>query len=429
MLQTEKLYALFQQASGVCTDTRKLNANELFFALKGPSFNGNLYAQQALENGAIAVVVDEAEVIPAGADSEDRFILVDDVLTALQQLAGHHRDQLNIPIVGITGSNGKTTTKELIQAVLSTTLNTLATAGNFNNHIGVPLTLLRINASHEIAVIEMGANHVGEIASYCEWAKPDYGLITNIGKAHLEGFGGYEGVIRAKSELYKYIHKHNGLLFVNDDDELLRKLSADANFVTYGTNASVSGQPEESAGRLTFSFAGKKITTNLTGQYNFYNAMAAVAIGRHFGVSDENIAAALSTYSPSNNRSQIAEIGNTRFILDAYNANPTSMQAAIHNLAGIDAGKKLAFLGDMLELGEYSDEEHGRILDLLDEKGLNETVLVGPEFGRINNDRFRHFTDVKEAKKWFDQQDFGEYTILIKGSRGIALEKLLEPQA
>lgn len=420
----QELYNIFLKSTGVCTDTRKLQKDNLFFALKGPSFNGNEFAEKALNNGAAYAVIDEEKF-----KKDERFILVKDVLTALQALAKHHRQQLDIPIIAITGSNGKTTTKELTQAVLKTTFKTFATDGNLNNHIGVPLSLLSINKQHEIAIIEMGANHQGEIAAYCEWVMPKFGLINNIGSAHLEGFGGIEGVIKGKTELYKSLEKNKGLVFYNEDDALLKEKSKlIKERVSYGTKKTadytfnfISENPF-----VKIAFSGVEISSNLTGGYNFSNLMVAVAIGVHFGVSIENIKKGIENYFPDNNRSQILEKDGVKYILDAYNANPTSMQAALESFAKMEASKKMIIIGDMYELGSESEQAHQKILQLIKDLSFDKVLVVGNLFSKHReNFEFTFLNSANEAKEWLRNQNLKDCTILVKGSRGVKLETIL----
>lgn len=419
------LYQLFVQSSGVCTDTRKLKKGNLFFALKGPSFNGNEYAEKALENGASFAIIDEIKF-----KKNSQYLLVDDVLTSLQELAKHHRKQFDIPIIAITGSNGKTTTKELMAAVLKTSFKTFATEGNLNNHIGVPLSLLSIKKDHEMAIIEMGANHQGEIAAYCEWTLPNFGLITNIGSAHLEGFGGIEGVIKGKTELYKGLIENNGLVFYNADDNLLTEKSKIVNqSISYGLNSTadytfklISENPF-----VKIAFKDEEIASNLTGGYNATNIMAAVAVGAHFGVSNENIKKGIENYIPDNNRSQIIEKSGVRYVMDAYNANPTSMQAALVSFSKMDASKKMIIIGDMFELGASSDDEHLNILELANSLSFDKILAVGEKFATHKEKfNFQFLDNVQKVRNWLQLQNLKDYTVLVKGSRGMKLEGVLE---
>lgn len=428
---TGQLYEIYKQHPSVQTDTRRLKEGDLFFALRGENFNGNTFAAKALEAGAAYAVIDDA-----ACEIPGKTILVSDVLTALQQLAKHHRQQFlaqgrPVPFLAITGSNGKTTTKELIHAVLSSAYKTYTTEGNLNNHIGVPLTILKIKADAEMAVIEMGANHQKEISSYCEYAMPTHGLITNCGKAHLEGFGGAEGVRKGKGELYDYLRNNNGTAFAMWDYDYLQEMSAGISaIVKYGTaNADVEGVAVKSEPFLEVSIkkgaAAGIIKTQLVGDYNLPNVLAAVAVGKHFGVTDEKIKQAVENYSPSNSRSQLIERGSNRIILDAYNANPSSMKLAIENFAKIRADKKVLMLGAMAELGEESPEEHKAVIELLKKYGWTNVVLVGGDFLKTSHP-YISFNSSAEAKSWLRQQQFENTYFLIKGSRSMKMEKVLE---
>ena len=426
-MKIQEIYQLFKTSTGICTDTRQLTKGQLFFALKGGNFNGNLFAKNAIDNGALYAIIDE----PITTD-DNRYILVEDALHTLQELAAYHRMQIKIPVLAITGSNGKTTTKELIHKVLSKKFQTLATVGNLNNHIGVPLTLLRITEQTEIAIIEMGANHVGEINDYCQWTHPNFGLITNIGLAHLEGFGGPEGVKKGKSELYNSVKKNDGLLFLNKDDEVLTELLATYSKVfTYGTSddAEVQGKIMNSNEKmLQVIWKENTIQTNLSGNYNFMNIMSAIAIGVYFKVDDLDIVDAIESYLPDNNRSQIKKIGYNTFILDAYNANPSSLKLAIENFAQLSTpSKKMIIIGEMKEMGTYSKEMHRDLITLIRKFNFDQIVLVGNEFrGLLEEQEGLYFENNGDAKAWWQQAAINNYTILMKGSRGIALEKILE---
>ncbi|MGF6845908.1 UDP-N-acetylmuramoyl-tripeptide--D-alanyl-D-alanine ligase [Chitinophaga sp. W3I9] len=425
-MNIEQLYSIYEQHRSVQTDTRKLKANDIFFALKGGNFNGNEFAARALEMGAAFAVVDEAAyfTIP------DKMMLVDDALTALQQLALHHRKQLNIPFLAITGTNGKTTTKELINAALSAGLKTYATVGNLNNHIGVPLTILSILPGVEIAVVEMGANHQREIAGYCEIALPTHGIITNIGKAHLEGFGSEEGVKKAKGELYDFLRANNGTVFVcNDYGYLLEMAHGIPEIITYGSSeADYVGEAIADSAFLAVEVRGSSqvgfIQTQLTGAYNFPNVMAAVAVASHFNVPESAIAPAIAHYTPSNNRSQVIKKGSNTIIMDAYNANPSSMRAAIENFAGIQADKKVLLLGAMMELGTDSVKEHQDLVNLLERTHWEAVVLVGGDFKKVTHP-YIFLENATEAGKWLQQQQYQDTHILIKGSRSTGMEKVL----
>jgi UDP-N-acetylmuramoyl-tripeptide--D-alanyl-D-alanine ligase len=425
-MQTERLYKIFQQHPHVQTDTRALAPGQLFFALKGPNFNGNTFAAKALEMGAIAVVVDEETGI-----SDDRIIFVDDALEALQALALYHRKQFNIPFIAITGSNGKTTTKELVHAVLSTQYITYTTKGNLNNHIGIPLTILSIKKDAEMAVIEMGANHQKEIEGYCKIALPTHGIINNCGKAHLEGFGGIEGIRKGKGELYDYLRDNNGTVFVNSDlDYLVSMSNGIKNIVYYGnlggqfkTNI-LKSEPLLKLEILTELEGAKKIETQLVGAYNKPNIEAAIIVGLNFGISLEKIINAIETYTPDNARSQLVTKGTNQVILDAYNANPSSMKVAIENFLTQESENKYLFLGAMMELGEFSLDEHSTIVDQLVASGLTNTVLVGGDFGKINHP-FLYFENADNAAAWAKENRPENSLILIKGSRSTKMEKIM----
>lgn len=428
MVTTDEIYARFCHRMRIATDSRHVEKGAIFFALKGDNFDGNQFALSAVENGACCAVVDDP-----GLPEHPQLLKVGNVLHALQQLANHHRKQMKATVIGITGSNGKTTSKELIAAVLSKKFNTLYTSGNLNNHIGVPLSLLRIKPGTEMAVIEMGANHQGEIAQLSRIAEPDFGLITNIGKAHLEGFGGLSGVINAKSELYAYIDDHGGKVFVSADNELLMTLSANINRFTYGQSnqSNVYGELVASDPFLAFvwDFQNKQsmVQTQLIGNYNFENLMAAVAVGCFFEVSPDAINEALATYKPQNSRSQLLTTTKNRVVMDAYNANPVSMAAAISSFDKICGKKSLLILGDMLELGAESDHEHAQILVLLTDLDFKNVLLVGPHFGHVfsGDDDWRHFPSTTQLVHFLQENQYKGYDILLKGSRGMQMEKCL----
>jgi UDP-N-acetylmuramoyl-tripeptide--D-alanyl-D-alanine ligase len=424
-MQIPDLYDIFLQHSCVQTDTRKLKEGDIFFALKGPSFNGNLFAKQALDAGAAYAVADE------DIDALDkRIIKVNDVLETLQQLAKYHRQQFDIPFIAITGSNGKTTTKELVHEVLNSTYITYTTKGNLNNHIGIPLTILSVGMDAEMAVIEMGANHQKEIESYCDYTLPTHGIITNCGKAHLEGFGGIEGVRKGKGELYDYIRANNGTVFLMNDYGYLVEMSKGiTNITTYGTaNADVVGIADSEKEMLEVNMLKgtdiKKIQTHLVGEYNLPNVLVAVALGKHFNVPDEKIKAALENYTPSNSRSQLIEKDGNKIILDAYNANPTSMKAAVENIAKMN-GDKVLLLGGMMEMGNESLKEHQALIDLINKYQWKDVVLVGGDFNKVNNP-YTTFANSIEAGKWLKEKHFNNATILVKGSRSMQMEKVLE---
>jgi UDP-N-acetylmuramoyl-tripeptide--D-alanyl-D-alanine ligase len=420
------LYEIYQQHSSVQTDTRKLKPGDTFFALKGDNFNGNTFAKQAIDSGAAYCVIDEAAFEIPG-----KTILVDDVLNTLQQLAKHHREQFPIPFLAITGSNGKTTTKELIHAVLSSTYKTYTTEGNLNNHIGVPLTILKIKKDAELAIIEMGANHQKEIEGYCKYAMPTHGLITNCGKAHLEGFGSEEGVRKAKGELFDYLRANNGTAFIMSDYNYLHEMSKGiSRIIKYGTaNADIEGAAADNETQLTVeitkaNFTGK-IKTQLVGDYNLPNILAAVAIGDFFNVSPEKIKSSIENFTPSNSRSQLLEKGTNKIILDAYNANPSSMKLAIENFARLNSDKKILVIGAMAELGKESLHEHETIINLIKEHHWNNVILVGGDFLKINHP-YKIFSNSKEAANWFKEQHIEDSYILVKGSRSTQMEKLIE---
>jgi len=421
----EDLYSIYLQHPSVQTDTRKLAKGDIFFALKGPSFNGNEFAQHALKMGAAYAVIDE----PVN-DTDERLILVDDVLATLQQLAKYHREQFTIPFIGITGSNGKTTTKELVSMVLASHYITYTTQGNLNNHIVVPLTLLRIKKDAQMAVIEMGANHQKEIEGYCVYAQPTHGIITNAGKAHLEGFGGVEGVRKGKGELYAYIREHNGMVFAYDDYDYLHDMVKGIDNVEwYGTqNGIVTGHVIDSEPFLQVAITnGTSFTaldTQLVGAYNLPNILCAVAVGKHFNIPDEKIKAAIEGYAPSNSRSQLVEKGSNKVILDAYNANPSSMKAAIENFAKIDTPHKVLLLGGMMELGDDSIQEHKSLIQLINSNKWDSVVLVGGDFKNVQHP-YQYFDNSLQAGEWLKKQGFENTYLLVKGSRSMQMEKVL----
>jgi len=425
-MNLQSLYELYLRNPSVQTDTRKLQPGDIFFALKGENFNGNKFAQQAIEAGAACAVIDEAVYAIEG-----KTFLVEDVLTTLQALAKHHRQQFTIPFIAITGSNGKTTTKELVHAVLSRKYRTATTEGNLNNHIGIPLTILKVKADAEIAVIEMGANHQREIAGYCTYTMPDFGIITNCGKAHLEGFGGEEGVRKGKGELYDWLREHDGTAFVMWDYDYLRTMSQGiTNIITYGTtDASLQGHAVKSEPFLevdiTHGASTGTIRSQLVGDYNLPNILLAVTIGKHFGVPDEDIRKAIEEYQPSNSRSQLLKAGSNQIILDAYNANPSSMKLAIENFARLAASNKVLMLGAMAELGEESLSEHQQIIDLIARFSWNKVILVGGDFLKLKHP-WLSFHNSGEAQQWFREQEFENTHFLIKGSRSMKMEKILE---
>lgn len=418
---------LFYQTTGVCTDTRKIDKDCLFICLKGANFNGNTFAEQALKDGAKFVIVDEKEF-----QTNENIFLVEDALLYLQQLANYHRLKFNIPIIGITGSNGKTSSKELINAVLSSHYNVLATIGNLNNHIGVPLTLLRLTQDHEIAIIEMGANKFKDIEELCEIAEPTHGIITNIGKAHLEGFLNFEGVLKTKKELYVSIASNKGtIIFNNDDDVIKLNLPADIKTISYGTSSDsiINGElvnlsPFVELKWSTTNYQSELISTQMIGKYNFYNYLAAISFGICFNVPFEKINAAIANYTPENNRSQVKKTDHNTLILDCYNANPTSMKSALESFALINHPNKYFIIGDMLELGEESIKEHQAISDLVKNLELNGSS-VGPIFNSLNQHSFeKRFETKSDAIAYFESLKIADKLILLKGSRGIGLESL-----
>jgi UDP-N-acetylmuramoyl-tripeptide--D-alanyl-D-alanine ligase len=422
----EELYKIYLQNPSVQTDTRKLEPGDIFFALKGPSFNGNSFAQNAIEAGAVYAIIDEKEFEIPG-----KTILVDDALETLQQLATHHRKQFTIPFIAITGSNGKTTTKELIHAVLSTAYKTATTEGNLNNHIGVPLTILKIKTDTAIAVIEMGANHLKEIESYCKIALPTHGIITNCGKAHLEGFGSEEGVRKAKGELFDHLKNlTHGFAFVMWDYLYLREMSKGiSGIIKYGTkDAHVMGKVLRNEPFLQVEILQgldeRIISTQLIGEYNLPNILAAVTVGKFFNVPEMDIKSAIENYTPTNSRSQFILIGSNKIILDAYNANPSSMKLAIENFASLHAKDKVLMLGSMAELGADSIKEHQLLLDLINDYKWKDVVLVGGDFLKIPH-RWHSFDNYKKANEWFRQQNFENTYFLVKGSRSMEMEKVL----
>lgn len=431
MSEINLLYQAFIHGAPICTDTRNIQPGCIFFALKGENFNGNTFAETAVSSGAAFAVIDE--VVP---NASGQFVLVKNVLTCLQRLALHHRKQLNIPVIAITGSNGKTTTKELVNRVLSKKFKTLCTKGNLNNHIGVPLTLLSIKTDHEIAIIEMGANHQKEIELLCSLALPTHVLITNVGKAHLEGFGGFEGVKKGKGEMYRYAASNKSHVFLNDDSTDLKSMLGKYEKVTrYGNNENcdIIGAILSNSSHVALQWKRhnkiewQNIQSMITGNYNFENILSAISIGVFFGVPDESIKSAIESYAPDNQRSQEIIKGSTRIILDAYNANPTSMEAALRNFNAHFSGKRAVFLGDMLELGESTLQEHKSVIKLLQSFSFDVVVLVGKYFIEAGiPDGAMSFNTSSEAAEWTRKQQFGNYNILIKGSRGSKMEIVLE---
>lgn len=429
-MDIERLYRLFSEHQVVTTDSRDCPEGSIFFALKGESFDGNKFAESALQKGCSYAVIDEPEYA-----RDERYIVMDDTLATLKLLARHHRRQFDIPVIGITGTNGKTTTKELVAAVLSKKYNVLYTQGNFNNDIGVPKTLLRLKKEHEIAVIEMGASHPGDIKTLVETVEPDYGLITNVGKAHLQGFGSFEGVIKTKGELYDFLRQRKGSkVFIDAGNEHLAGISHGLDLIKYACSPMpglyVEGHVVSCAPLLCFEWRKgegpwHEVSTHLIGTYNLCNMLAAASVGLYFGVSEDAVSEALAGYVPSNNRSQLESTEHNKLIVDAYNANPTSMAAAIQNFRDMQVSHKMAILGDMRELGDSSEEEHQKVADMLKDAGFDTVWLVGGEFGKTRCD-FRKFANADEVKEELSKnRPEGQY-ILIKGSNGMKLYQLPE---
>ena len=428
-MDTALLYSLFIKHPVIATDSREIPEGSIFFALKGQNFDGNKFALTAIEKGAAYAVIDNPKYA-----QKPHTILVDDVLHSLQLLANYHRKQLKAQVLAITGTNGKTTTKELIASVLKQKYKTTFTQGNLNNHIGVPLTLLSMTTQTEIAIVEMGANHPREIASLCEIAEPNYGIVTNIGKAHLEGFGSFEGVIKTKTELYDYLRNNKGRCFINSDNPLLLKQAEGLEQFSYGTSedAQLYGKIEDSTLSLTISVLFPKgwlyIKSKLIGSYNYENLLAAASVGMYFSVDPLNIQKAIESYQPSNNRSQLIKKGSNQIIMDAYNANPTSMLEALKNFASIKHPLKTLILGDMLELGKHSMEEHQKIANFIESGMFNKIYLIGECFSAVEVEKtMKKFNKIELLHAYLSQQNTLENNlILIKGSRGIQLEKILD---
>ena len=416
-MDIKEIYALFQQHSTICTDSRKISNGAMFISLKGENFNGNKYALKAIQDGCSYAIIDEKEY-----DTHQNTILVNNALKTLQDLATYHRSQLNIPIIGITGTNGKTTSKELINAVLSSELSCYATKGNLNNHIGVPLSVLEINKKHTIAIIEMGANHQKEIEFLCNIAQPTYGVITNIGSAHLEGFGNLQAVIDTKNELYEFINHNKGHLFVNAEDELLLNISNGISQITYGKSGEIAGLITEITPLLSLKYNNEIINSHLIGDFQFSNIMLAICIGKYFNVSTQNIKRSIENYIPTNNRSQLVKTKTNTLILDAYNANPSSMKAMLNSFANQQYKNKLCILGDMLELGRESEKEHLDIIKLTNQLELD-CIFVGEIFNSLTENGFK---TRNELAKNIQEKNIHKKTILLKGSRGIGLELLIE---
>lgn len=430
-MDIKRIYQVFKQYPVICTDSRKVTTGCIYVALKGGNFDGNTFAEASLNAGAAYAIVDDPTIV-----KDDRYILVNDGLQALQQLAREHRDQFSIPVIGITGSNGKTTTKELMHAVLSKRYNVLATKGNLNNHIGVPLTLLELKEEHQLAIIEMGASKQGDIEELCEIADPEFGLITNIGKAHMETMGGIEGVLKTKTELYRHVARKGGMLFVHSCDHRLTAAAEGIRQMSYGAlpTDDVSGRIVRDGHLVSVQWRTVKqadwderpvVSTRLTGTYNLPNIMASVALGVHFGLSEAEIAAGISGYEPTNSRSEVRRAGSNLLILDAYNANPSSMEVAINNLMAMDGERRSVILGEMLEVGPTSADEHLAVCERIAGLGLVTVCLVGKEFFSFRErfPTFHFFEHVDTLLTWLSAHELKDEVILIKGSRGNRLEK------
>ena len=426
-MEIKELHQLFLNSTGISTDTRKIEKNQLFFCLKGENFNGNLYAEEALKKGAQYVIADEKHF------ENQNIILVDNALEVLQKLATFHRSYLKTPILSLTGSNGKTTTKELINSVLSKKFNTKATVGNLNNHIGVPLTLLSFNNKTEFGIVEIGANHMKEIALLSNISQPNYGYITNIGKAHLEGFGSEENILKGKTELYGYLKENKGSIFLNTDDDRLTSKANGLKNITFSTNenSDYTIKLTNCNPMVEVAFNNTPIKSNLIGSYNFTNIAAAITIGAHFNIATNLIKEAIEEYIPTMNRSQIIKKGTNQIILDAYNANPSSMKVAIENIENLKNNlKKTVIIGDMFELGTYADIEHQKIVDQLskEESAIESAIIIGENFykTKVTSKKIKKFTNTEEVNNYLKNNKKENNNILIKGSRGMQLEKILE---
>lgn len=429
-MRIEDLYQIYSNYPIITTDSRNCPKDSLFFALKGENFDGNNFAEKAIEQGCRYAIIDNIEKCKS-----ERFILVDNVLSALRNLAAYHRQQLSIPIIGITGTNGKTTTKELIATVLNKKYKTLFTQGNLNNHIGVPLTLLQITSEHEMAVVEMGANHPGEIRDSVEIVCPNFGIITNVGKAHLEGFGSFEGVIATKGELYDYLRENNGHVFINENNEHLQSILKDIPHSSYGISnpkADISGEVTNFSPFVSINWkkynevVSYTINTKFIGDYNAENMLAAICVGNYFGVGETEICDAIENYTPKNNRSQLTETAKNKLIIDTYNANPTSMSAALKNFSKMNFEQKTVLLGDMLELGDASDEEHLKIIDFIAKADFRNVFLVGKIFSALAKEKYPTFENIDDFSAFLNKNPLENQCILIKGSHGIHLEKVIE---
>ncbi len=429
-MKIEELYKIYKDYPSITTDSRNCPKDSLFFALKGENFDGNNFAEKAIDQGCRYAIIDNPE-----KQKNERFILVDDVLNTLRSLAAYHRQQLSISIIGITGTNGKTTTKELIATVLNKKYKTLFTQGNLNNHIGVPLTLLQITEEHKMAVIEMGANHPGEIRDSVEIVCPNFGIITNVGKAHLEGFGSFEGVIATKGELYDYLRANNGHVFINKNNNYLQTILQDIPHSDYAVNnleASINGEIISCTPFVSLKWKKKNqsishtINTKFIGDYNAENMLAAICVGCYFGIEEKEICDAIENYIPRNNRSQLTETVENKLIIDTYNANPTSMLAALNNFSRMDFEQKTLLLGDMLELGDASNEEHLKIIETIEKSNFQNIFLVGKIFSSLANDKYLTFKNIDEFCDFIDKNPLKGQCILIKGSHSIHLEKSVD---
>ena len=416
-MDIKDIYEIFKQYPTICTDTREVTKDSIFISLKGEKFNGNKYALKSIENGCAYAIVDEEEY-----SVNEHTILVNNSLKTLQDLATYHRNQLNIPVIAITGTNGKTTSKELINSVLNSELSCISTKGNLNNHIGVPLSILKINKQHKVAVIEMGANHKREIEFLCNIAQPNYGVITNIGSAHLEGFGSLQAIVDTKKELYDFINLSKGHLFVNSDDELLLRLSKDTMRKTYGESGDITASIVGITPLISIKYNNETINSHLIGDFQFSNILLAICIGSYFNISNMNIKRSIESYIPQNNRSQILKTNKNTLILDAYNANPSSMRAMLNSFANQQYRNKLCILGDMLELGKESIKEHIHIINLANELKLD-CLFVGEIFNSLDEKGFKTRNELAQN---LNNKNIYDKTILLKGSRGIELEKLIE---
>ena len=415
-MKIKEVYEIYRSNPMICTDTRDIKKGSIFFGLRGENFNGNIFAEQAIDGGCICAIIDEEKFA-----NNEKVFLVKNVLKTLQDLARYHRKRLSIPIIGITGTNGKTTSKELIHSILRSKLNCYATKGNLNNHIGVPLSILEINDEHDMAIIEMGANHKKEIEFLCEISKPTYGIITNIGSAHLEGFKSIQGIIDTKNELFNFIKAHNGSLFVNQDDDLLIKLSKNIKRIAYGRNSKLGTSTISNTPFLNIKWNNMIIKSKLIGDFQFYNLSLAISIGNHFNISKEKIQLAIESYIPQNNRSEIKKTKKNIVIMDAYNSNPSSMAAMLDSFSKQEYKNKLCILGDMLEMGKFSNQEHTKIIKHCQKLEL-EVLFVGKEFSKISNEAFK---DLDSLKSFIKINPIKNKTILLKGSRRIGLEKLV----